>query len=75
MIPVTKTSSVSNSVTMASSIAWMSELVSEVVTGFVTWNVATMPVIDGRAVGMLVVGAGTGCLVGFEVTTAAQQRN
>ena len=44
----------------SSSIASTSESVRELLTVFVTSNDATNPVIEGIALGMLVVGAGTG---------------
>ena len=67
---------------ISSSIFAISDCDNEPVTVFETANVAinpqervknkTLPVMEGAAVGMLVVGAGMGLIVGFAVTYVTQ---
>jgi len=49
----------------SASMELISESLRELVTVVVTSNVATDPVLEGILLGMLVVGAKTGCDVGF----------
>ena len=57
----------------SASIADISASLSDEVTVLATSKVATSPVIDGFILGTIVVGAGTGFIVGLAVTRTAHE--
>ena len=76
MVPVVliSLSVISNPVIISALIVSNSSSVMDDVTIDVIPKVATIPVLDGTALGTLVVGARTGFNVGLAVTNKAQQK-